>query len=137
MTGGRNHALWLGPLLAAFGFLSYYTIFYRWPALRDFPWLNLLLLAAAIAVSWAGWRRARAAGGWRRAAGVAGVAWSALLGGLFVVYCFYLSANLPSPGAALAEGQRVPSVTLMDHHGQPLRIGAGELTLLVFYRGHW
>ena len=40
----RNHALWLGPLISVAGTVSYFQFFARFPALRDFPWINLPLV---------------------------------------------------------------------------------------------
>ncbi len=137
MQAPRNRSLWLGPMLALFGFLSYYTIFYRWPALRDFPWVNLILLVAAVAVSWTGLGRARVGGGWKLVAGVAGLAWSLLLTGLLCFYCFYYSYGLPSGEVALAVGAPVPNLTLPDQLGRDIDISDDQPTLLVFYRGHW
>lgn len=133
----RNHLLWLGPVLALFGVLSYFTIFYQWPILRDFPWLNLLLLLGAVAACWRGFVRARAAGGWRRIAGAMGMAWSIALTGLFGVYCFALSSSLPGAEQALAVGGAVPDVVLEDTQGTKVALRSPERTLLVFYRGHW
>ncbi len=132
-----NRSLWLGPLLALFGFLSYYTLFYRWPALRDLPWLNLAILGAAVTISWIGLGRARPRGGWRLAAGVAGFGWSVFLTGLLSFYCFSYSYNLPDDDLALAVGAPAPAVTLLDHLGRETPLDDGSRTLLVFYRGHW
>lgn len=137
MNEPRNHALWFGPLLAVFGFVSYYTIFSRWPVLRDVPWLNLGILLIATAVSWKGLRRARPAGGWRRAAGFLAVGLSLSLIGLLSFYCFDLSYGLPSADLALAVGKPVPAITLKDNRGRDVDIARDERTLLVFYRGHW
>ncbi len=40
-----RHALWLAPLITFVGFVSYYLVFVNIPALRDFPWVNLPLVA--------------------------------------------------------------------------------------------
>ena len=80
----RNHALWLGPLLAIVGLVSYYTLFYRWPMTRDVPWVNFAILLGALALSAVGLARAWRRGGWRRFAGVAGFLWSTGLAVLFV-----------------------------------------------------
>ena len=133
----RNHALWAGPALALFGFLSYYTIFYQWPALRDVPWLNLILLVAASAISYVGFSRARRTGGWRSIAGGIGVAFSVALTALLSYYCFSLSYGLPTTDQALAVGGSIPNIVLQDHQGRDVSLGGNERTLLVFYRGHW
>jgi hypothetical protein len=133
----RNRALWLGPLVAALGVVSYFTWFYRWPALRDFPWVNLALLAAGVVLSAAGLARAWPRAGARRILGVLGLAVSAGLGVLFVWFCFVSSAVLPGEELALAVGQPAPRVELPDQRGEPFDLAGGGRLVLVFYRGHW
>jgi hypothetical protein len=135
----RNRAAWLGPLVAVFGLLSYFTIFYRWPALRDFPWLNLLLLLGGIALSVVGLRKAWPVAGWRRIATAVGTIGSVGLTGLFVWYCFFLSYSLPDETRALAVGQPVPEVVIEDHRGAEFDLAraSDQRIVLVFYRGHW
>lgn len=134
-----NHALWLGPLVALVGFLSYFLFFARWPLFRDFPWANLLLLAAALVLSGLGMRRAWARGGWRIAAGIVGVAFSALLVVGLLFYAFVLSYQLPSPGLAVAEGEPFPAMVRVAHDGREVDTGTdlGGRTIVVFFRGHW
>jgi hypothetical protein len=135
----RNRAAWLGPLVAAFGLLSYFTIFYRWPALRDFPWLNLSLLLGGIALSIVGLRRAWPVAGWRRIAAASGMVGSVGLTGLFVWYCFLFSYSLPDEAGALAVGRPVPELVIEDHSGAPFDLARAshQRVVLVFYRGHW
>jgi hypothetical protein len=136
----RNHWLWLGPLIAIPGFISYWGFFVRWPVFRDTAWLNIAILLGAVAISVVGLRRAWPRGGWlRRSAGVAGLALSAALTGLLVVYCYVLSYDLPSAEHAIAEGERLPAITLASYDGEPVDLAAtGEgSTVLVFYRGFW
>ncbi len=137
MQDRTNHALWAGPLLALFGFLSYYTIFYQWPALRDIPWLNLLLLIASVAICWKGFSQAKQHGGWRRIAGGAGLTLSTALTALLTYYCFSLSYGLPNATTAIQVGDYVPEITLQSHLGADTLLSGSERTLLVFYRGHW
>lgn len=135
----RNHALWLGPVVAAVGLVSYYTVFNWWPATRDFPWVNLLLLAGGVGLSVAGLRRAWPRGGWRRPAAALGLGLSSLLAATLVWYCFSYSYRLPPASAALDVGDAVPRLALPDPEGRPVEIAAadGVRTLLVFYRGYW
>jgi len=134
----RNSALWLGPLLAVVGVVSYYTVFYRWPVTRDVPWINFAILLAALALSAIGLARAWSRGGWRRITGAAGLVWSTALTALFVAACTVMSA-LPAPTAALDVGDALPAVTLQDHTGAgvDLAAAAAEPLVLVFYRGFW
>jgi hypothetical protein len=134
-----NHLLWLGPLLAVFGCLSYFLLFARWPLFRDTPWLNLLILVGAVALSFAGLRRAWPQGGWRRIGAIAGLGVSALFGVALLLYCYRLSYDLPSADLAVASGERIPAITLPAQDGRPVDLAeaaAGPL-VLVFYRGFW
>ena len=136
---GRNHALWTGPLVALFGVLSYYTVFRRWPALSDLPWVNLLILALGVGLSLVGLRRSWGRGIWRPAAGLVGLALSGYLASYLAWYCFVRSYELPTSPNALAIGAPLPTTVLDDQDGQPYELDAltdGRL-LVVFYRGFW
>jgi hypothetical protein len=135
----RNHALWLAPALAVLGFLSYYAFFANYPSFRDHPWLNLLILAGAVALAVAGLRHAWPTGGWRRAVSLLGVAVSAGLMGLLLFYSYWLSYQLPSADLAAVSGQRIPSIALASSEGGVFDPGAveNERLVLVFYRGFW
>jgi hypothetical protein len=134
----RNHLLWVGPLVSLFGFVSYWALFARWPAVRDDPWANLVLLALGVAASAVGLRRAWARSGWRRIAGTAGLVASCGFAGLLIFYCYVWSYGLPESPASLAIGDRVPAVVLEDQRGREVELAGlrGE-TVLVFYRGYW
>ena len=136
----RNHALWLAPLIAIAGLLGYFTVATRWPALSDFPWLNLLILAGAVVLAGRGlaeaWRRGGALG---RTAGVLSLGFSSLCAALLTYYCFFMSYGLPDAEAALPAGEVLPALTLVDHRSQPVELTGltrGD-AVLVFYRGHW
>ena len=135
----RNHALWLAPMLALGGFLSYSAFFARWPIFRDDPWLNLLILVASIGLSVVGVRRAWPRGGWQRLAGIGGVLLSSALTVLLLVYCYSLSYGLPSAELAVEEGEPIPAIVLASHDGSQVDLGAlaREGLVLVFYRGFW
>ena len=135
----RNHGLWLAPILALGGFLSYWGFFARWPIFRDDPWLNLLVLGGAIALSIAALRRAWPSGVWHRIAGIGGVALSSALTVLLLAYCYGLSYQLPSADLAVEAGEPIPPVVLASHDGGQVDLGAAgsERMLLVFYRGFW
>ena len=136
----KNHRLWLGPLLAFAGLASYFTIIVRWQSLSDFPWLNLAVLVAALALSASGLQRAWAQGGvLRRCGGIAGLAVSTSCATALVYYCFFLSYPLPDVALALQTGQPVPQVTLQDDADRAVdlaAVGRGDV-VLVFYRGFW
>lgn len=132
-------ALWAGPLLALLGVWSYFAVFAFWPATRDFPWVNLLILALALGVSALGLR-----GGWRgtlvrRVLGLVSVTVSGLLAAALLLYCFKLSYELPDADEALAVGQEVPRLVLLDQQGEAFELApaAADRLVLVFYRGFW
>jgi hypothetical protein len=131
--------LWVGPLIAIAGFLSYYSFFVQWPALRDTAWLNILILVVALTLSFVGLRRTWAGGLLRRVAGVASTAFSgALLAGL-VTYCYLLSYGVPDASRAAGIGTNLPAITLAAHDGSGFDLGAASTKplILVFYRGFW
>lgn len=134
-----NHLLWLGPLVSIVGFLSYWAVFARWAATRDVPWVNMIILAVGLYLSFGGLRRAWPRGGWRRHAGGGALFVSTALAALLLVYCFALSYSLPPSDQALTVGQSVPAIALPDQNGREVDLGAaaGGQTVLVFYRGHW
>ena len=132
-----NHFLWLGPVIAVPGMLSYFVFFNQWPALRDTAWLNILILAAALLISVLGLRRAAATGGWRVFAGIASTLVSGASGAALLFYVFSLSNQLPSAEGVTAEGERVPAVTLFSYDGKQIDVAAQKSMILVFYRGFW
>jgi hypothetical protein len=133
----RNHAAWLGPLIAVPGFLSYWVYFSMWPVFRDVPWLNLLILLGAIALSVVAIRRA--VPGWGRIGSIAGLVFSSLLLGMLCFYCFVLSYQLPDAARVVVDGTRIPAVRLASYDGTQIDVAqaAQEKLILVFYRGFW
>lgn len=137
----RNHLIWLGPLVTAAGVVSYFTFFARFPALRDFPWVNLPLTLLGVAMSltalWRAFARSEIYRG--KILGSIGGLFSLLFGGLLFFYVFSLSYQLPGTASVIAEQQVVPNFTLEDHTGKPFPLASldGKRVVLVFYRGHW
>ena len=96
----RNYGLWLGPLLGLVGLVGYFgfVIQVGWRDMSDFPWLNLLLVAAGIALSVVGTARA-----WRaspastpkRAFSVLGLGLSGFSAFALVGYVFSMSYGVP------------------------------------------
>jgi hypothetical protein len=130
---------------------SYPLVFVRWPATRDVPWANLLLLGATLAAVIVGVRRAFAPGrGWvsKVSAGAIGLLTVATLA-WFVNIVFISARHLPASTGAPAVGRKAPEFTLVDQHNvpvslssllsTPLRPGstAPRALLLIFYRGYW
>jgi hypothetical protein len=134
--------LWMGPLLAFAGAVSYFLYFARFPVLRDFPWVNLPVVVLGLLVSvWAGWQAFfdRASGlGARIFAGIA-LLMSLGISTLFGAYIFLLSNQLPGIDPVVRVGQAAPDFALVDQKGQTIRLSElrGRPVVLDFYRGHW
>lgn len=127
----------MAPLLALFGLLSYFFYFSMWPVFRDFPWLNLLILAASVVLAALALRRARSTVG--RVGTGAGLALSVALTGLLCFYAFHLSYQLPDAGRVVDEGTAIPAIQLASWDGKQIDVAAAasDKLILVFYRGHW
>ena len=135
----RNHALWLTPILAIGGFLSYYTFFARYPIFRDTAWLNLSILGVAVGLGVVALRQAWPRGGWRRVAALSGLFVASGLTGLLLYYSYSLSYGLPDAELSAKQGERLPEISLASTSGGTLDLARGgdERMLLVFYRGFW
>jgi hypothetical protein len=137
----RNHALWLGPLIAFVGMVSYFQFFARFPALRDFPWVNLPLVLIGIALSLGGFWGAYVRGSrWPvKLAGSFGLALALLCGGFLIVYVFGISNSLPATTSTTRALELAPDFELEDSSGRMHRLSdyRGSKVVLVFYRGHW
>ena len=132
-----NWRLWFGLLLSAVAFISYFTLFVRWPFTRDFPWVNLILFAIALLLLFAGVRRASG----KVVAIVASVAGAAICI-FFLVTVFVGMKRFPVSAGAPGVGARAPDFTLLDINRHPLSLsrlvaGAPRGVLLIFYRGYW
>ena len=53
-----NLPIVFGFLVTMGAFVSYYTIFVKFPVTRDFPWLNLMMFAGGLGLLGAGLKRA-------------------------------------------------------------------------------
>jgi len=137
----RNHAIWLGVLLALVGGLSYFMYFARFAVLRDFPWVNLPLVSAGLIVSALGlWRAIRKPTVYPgKVLGTLGLALSLAIAGFFNYYLFSLSYQVPKPTNNVLVMTAAPDFTLMNQHGQPVRLSDyhGKKVVLTFYRGYW
>ena len=142
MKRNWNGFVWAGfavVLLAAFSFL----FLIRFPAMRDFPWLNLLLFAAGALLLAAGLRRAFLQPD-RYRGKVTGVILSLLslaIFGLFYYGTFVLTADIRSASGAPRAGATAPDFTLSDATGRPVALSdllkKNRAVLLIFYRGYW
>jgi hypothetical protein len=147
-------------LLALFAPLSYFLLFYRWPATRDFPWANYLLFAIAGVLIANGVRRAfRWPDLYRgKIAGPVLGSISLLLLGLFVYVTAFATKELPASKGAPGVGTKAPEFSLTDEYGNTVTlsslltaagvgdpsqgsiVGAGTPpngVILIFYRGYW
>ena len=142
MKRNWNGFVWGGfavVLLAAFSFL----FLIRFPATRDFPWINLLLFGAGALLLAAGLRRAFVQPE-RYRGKVTGVILSLLslaIFGLFYYGTFVLTADIPSASSAPRPGATAPDFTLSDATGRPVALSdllkKNRAVLLIFYRGYW
>jgi hypothetical protein len=137
----RNHALWIGPLVTFVGGVSYFTFFARFPALRDFPWVNGPIVLVGVGLTalglWCALARPDIYRG--RVLGSLGLGFSLIVGGLFFAYVFYLSYLLPAPTAVSDSLERAPEITLTAHDGRAVSLVdlRGQKAVIVFYRGYW
>lgn len=154
-----NWPIWAGFLLTLISGFSFLFFFINFPFTRDFPWLNLLLFAIALALIAVGLKRAftvpqPAEPGPKRSvlskilASVLATL-SVLMIGLFVFSVFVMSRWLPPSTGAPQVGQKAPEFTLSDMSGQqvslselvaapiPGQTNAKKGVLLIFYRGYW
>ncbi len=136
-----KHGIWLGPLVVFLGVISYFLVFARFPAVRDFPWINLPIVFIGLAISTAALRigfRPPATRG-KKIAAVTGLTVSLLLTLLFNAYVFILSYQLPEPTSIAQIQDGAPDFSLTDHNGNTVRRSdyLGRKLVIVFYRGHW
>lgn len=146
-----NWRLWVGFALCPIAILSYFLVFYDYPVTRDVPWVSFLIFAGAAILLFAGLRRAFAQPEQYRGkifGSVVATLGMALLG-IFCVFIFYLSRQLPISSQAPRVGSRAPDFVLPDATNQPISL-TSLLTdrlpqtqappkglVLVFYRGYW
>ena len=148
-----NWQIWAGFLLSVVAFLSYPSVFVRWPITRDFPWANLLLFGVAAVLLFVGLRRAFSPDSRLRSKIAASILtiFSVLVLGFFVFSLFVISKWLPASHGAPQIGQKAPDFTLADTNGKPVSLSellrtpinakAASINprgmLLIFYRGYW
>lgn len=140
MSFAKRHAFWIAPLLGFVGFVSYFLVFAKWPATRDFPWVNLPVVLAAVALGFAGLGNAWKTGRWRTKLLHFGGSCAALaLAGLLCFYVFSFSATMPEATEEAVAMDMAPNLSLPDARGETVTLESfrGGPVLLLFYRGFW
>jgi hypothetical protein len=143
MDRHRNLLPLAGFLVCVAGFLSYFLVFFRYPATRDVPWVSWLLFAAGLALLGAGLARA-----FRRPETYRGRITGPILAVLsLAVVGFFLLATtsmsrLPASPGALQVGAQAQDFTLPDSQGRPVALHdllgpQKSWVVLIFYRGYW
>lgn len=136
MKRSFNWLLWTGLLVAFLAPVSYFFFFANFPVTRDVPWTAFLLIAVALALLIAGWRRAP-----KKLVPSLVAAFALFLMGAFTFLVTVGSKNLPLSTSAPAAGEKAPEFTLSDANGRQVSLSnlldGSNGVLLVFYRGYW
>jgi hypothetical protein len=132
-TEKRNHAAWVGPLIAIVGLVTYFSHAVKVPVLRDTAALNLFVVSIGVAVAAWGVARRRNWKSWISL--LASGAFACLLFG----HVFVLSSQLPGAETAPAVGSVAPPLELPDQTGRLVSLEdfPDQRTVVVFYRGFW
>jgi hypothetical protein len=137
MKRSWNPAIWCGFVLTLIGALSYLFLFIRWPITRDFPWANLILLAAALVLLVIGLVRAfRQPDAYRGK--ISGPILSVLSLAVIALFCyviFYAARQLPASAASPKVGSVPPDFTIPDSLGHPVTLS--DLLALPFRTNEW
>ena len=160
MKRSWNWAVWTGSLLVLLGVISYPLFFVRFPALRDFPWANLPMIALGLALLGLGVARAlRHPDLWRGKIFGSVLAVLAVAISGFFVYGIFIGARhvLPPSSGAPQVGQTAPDFTLPDSQNHLVSLASALNSpftpesstraekgatpaagvILIFYRGYW
>jgi hypothetical protein len=141
MSRRWNLSLWVGFFLVLAGVFSY-QYFIQFPATRDFPWVNLLLIGAGLALLAFGLFRAFGNSKLYRGRifGSIMATISLLLAAFFAYGVFSLARALPDSAEAPRIGERAPAFSLPDQNGKTVALAdllSPNGAVLIFYRGHW
>jgi hypothetical protein len=151
MKRSWNWSLWVGFLFVLAGFFSY-TFFAQFPATRDFPWVNFLLLGFGGILLLAGLVRAFGKPQLYRGKifGPILAVLSVLVFGFFSYLIFYELRQVPPSAGAPRVGEKALGFTLPDQNGKAVSLAEllsapassatsdkASAVLLIFYRGFW
>lgn len=146
-----NWQIWAGAVLSFIALAGHPFVFVDWPLNHNFPWISLLLFAAAAVLLFVGVRRGFAATRTHptrsRIAASIGATLTVLALAAFVFAFFIAGRWLPASQGAPKVGQKAPEFTLTDTSGKQVSLAELRTTpingkapigvLLVFYRGYW
>jgi hypothetical protein len=151
MEHRRNFLPLAGFLVCLAAFLSYFLVFYQFPATRDVPWANWLLFALGLVLAAIGvarpFRRPELYKG--RVLSPVLTVLSVAVAGLFLFATTVGSRDLPVAAGAPKVGEKVPDFVLQDAQGRSVRLydllgqkaggpgAASSWVVLIFYRGYW
>ncbi len=129
----RNHAAWIGPLVALVGLVTYFTYAVKFPNLRDSAALNLIVVGLGVAVAAWGVFKKRNWKSWL------GLLTSGALAALLFGYVFVLSNQMPGAEPAATVGSAAPPLKLPDQTGRVVNLAdfQDRRVVVVFYRGFW
>lgn len=144
-----NWQIWASFLITFASLFAFQFFFVLFPATRDFPWVNLLLIAVAVVFLFLGVKRAFKPDRSKKSKVLASILATLTIAaiGLFLFAAFILSKQLPASTGAPQVGQKAPEFSLTDSTGR--QVSLSELlstpiggnkpkgALLVFYRGYW
>ena len=142
MKRNWNWPIWVGFVIAVGGLFSY-EFFVQFPVTRDFPWVNLLLFAAAGILLAVGLVRAFGRPQLYRGKifGSIFTVLSLCLFALFAYGVFYEVRQVPPSTGAPHVGQKAPKFTLPDQNDEPMAladlVSGAKAVVLIFYRGFW
>lgn len=137
-----NWLLWTGFLIVIAGFLTYPVLVF-FPATRDFPWVNFILLILGAVLLVAGLVRAFGKPQLYRGKvfGSIFAVLSLCIIALFGYVVFYELKQVPASAGAPRAGQPAPEFTLPDQDDKPVALGdlvsGSKAVVLIFYRGFW
>jgi hypothetical protein len=130
LTPGR---LAIGGLVVAAATIATHVLLLDYAAIRNRPWLYVVGLAAASAITALAVARRRSVGTF------AALGACALLLGAATFFNF-VAARLPAPAPVLRIGEPAPDFTATDAGGRPVTLAdyrGRAPVVLVFYRGYW